>query len=733
MPDPMKPKVLAPGTYAIDVESIPPRNENNREVHLDYLKHLKESVGTLREIVEEARELLDYVIGTCSKDFNKRDRKIAIAPLNRKKRVTFVGPGVKDATVAGGSKPRSNTKKDRTLPAKNLEVAFRKHSCYVRTKDGVDLLKGSWGSNLYTISVEDLMKSSPICLLSKASKNKSWLWHRRLNHLNFSTINDLARKDLVRGLLRLKFEKDHLCSACQLGKSKKYTHKPKSENTIMEVLHTLHMDLCGPMRVQSINGKKYIFWHFHQKSVSRTPQQIDIVERRNQTLVEAARTMLIFSKALIEDLGKLKTTTDIGIFVGYVPNRKGPEPILLTPRQISSGLVPDPVLTTLYVPPTNKDLEILFQLKFGEYFEPPSVERPAPPAPTVQVPLVSAGTPSFTTIDQDAPSTSYSPSSSIVQPPISHQGVAAGPTIEDNPFAQAGNDPFVNVFAPESSSDESSSGGVSSAESTQVVPPHNHLEKWSKDHPLDNVIAMQEEIYKFDWLQIWELVPKPDCVMIITLKWIYKVKLDEYGDVLKNKALLVAKGYRQKEGINFVESFAPVAWIEAIRVFIVNAANKNMIIYKMDVKTAFLNGELKEEVYEVIMVYVDNSVSSTYKFASQQFKVACGITARPKDPVVNIDASCINKYREPTKNVNHRFRMRDLCISLTAETAGLRSLLVYWHKGRANIALVPHEGPMGDLLWSDPDARYGWGIFPHRAGYIFRQMDLVSSQEPINL
>nr|GFC07883.1 integrase, catalytic region, zinc finger, CCHC-type, peptidase aspartic, catalytic [Tanacetum cinerariifolium] len=103
----------------------------------------------------------------------------------------------------------------------DLEVAFRKHSCYVRDTDGVDLIKGSYGSNLYTISVEDMMKSSLICLLSKASKNKSWLWHRRLNHLNFGTINDLARKDLVRGLPRLKFEKDHLCSACQLGKSKK--------------------------------------------------------------------------------------------------------------------------------------------------------------------------------------------------------------------------------------------------------------------------------------------------------------------------------------------------------------------------------------------------------------------------------------------------------------------------------------------------------------------------------
>nr|GEV59669.1 retrovirus-related Pol polyprotein from transposon TNT 1-94 [Tanacetum cinerariifolium] len=130
------------------------------------------------------------------------------------------------------------------------EVAFRKHSCYVRDTNDVDLIKGSRGSNLYTILVEDMMKSSPICLLSKASKNKSWLWHRRLNHLNFGTINDLARNDLVRGLPRLKFEKDYLCSACQFGKRKKHTNKPKAENTNLEVLNTLHMDLCGPMRVQ---------------------------------------------------------------------------------------------------------------------------------------------------------------------------------------------------------------------------------------------------------------------------------------------------------------------------------------------------------------------------------------------------------------------------------------------------------------------------------------------------
>nr|GFD47909.1 retrovirus-related Pol polyprotein from transposon TNT 1-94 [Tanacetum cinerariifolium] len=103
--------------------------------------------------------------------------------------------------------------------------------------------------------------------------------------------------------------------------------------------------------------------------------------------------------------------------------------------------------------------------------------------------------------------------------------------------------------------------------------------------------------HEFDRLQVWELVHQPDYVMIIALKWIYKVKHDEYSDVLKNKARLVAEGYRQEEGIDFEKSFAPVARIEAIRIFIANAVSKNMTVYQMDVKTAFLNDELKEEVY----------------------------------------------------------------------------------------------------------------------------------------
>ncbi|GJX01753.1 retrovirus-related pol polyprotein from transposon TNT 1-94 [Tanacetum coccineum] len=599
--NPVKPRVLAPGKYSIDIEQITPRKRNNREVHLDYLKHLKESVETIREIVEEAKverpldrslafvclytkhsqELLEYVIGTCSKDFNQRDIKHAATSLTKKKQVTFedqcetlnsnthkhveqlniqktnvlvppstgvvqivlwyLDSGCSKHMTRDRSRLRNFVKKFiRTVRFKNdhfgvimgygdyvigenvisrvyyveglghnlfsvgqfydsnLEVAFRKHSCYVRDMDGVELIKGSRGSNLYTLSVEDMMKSSSLFLLSKASKNKSWLWHRRLNHLNFGTINDLARKDLVRGLPRLKFKKDHLCSACQLGKSKKHTHKPKTENTNLEVLNTLHMDLCGPMRVQTINGKKYIFIIvddysrnirtnngtefvnkdltdyyervriFHQKTVPRGLHQRKSLSKDGTYLVEAAsKDLETYNQQLILDI------------VDMTPSRKGPglAPNLLTPGPISLGLVPNPPPAAPYVPLTNKELAILFQSMFDDYFDPYTVDRPVPPVPATQVqvnpidPLVSIS------FDQDAPLGSHSPSSLDHRSSSVYQGLAADNSFEVNPFAPADNEPFVNTFAPNLSSKASSSREFTIAESNQSTQPHEHLRK----------------------------------------------------------------------------------------------------------------------------------------------------------------------------------------------------------------------------------------------------------------
>ncbi|GKE23642.1 hypothetical protein Tco_1435154 [Tanacetum coccineum] len=156
----------------------------------------------------------------------------------------------------------------------------------------------------------------------------------------------------------------------------------------------------------------------------------------------------------------------------------GPAPMFVTTGQISSGLIPNPVPAAPYVPPTNKEMEILFQPMFDEYLEPPRVERPVSPAPAAPVQVNSAGTPSSTTIDQDAPSPSHSPSSSTLQSPSLQQGVVVESTImEANPLAPVGNDPFVNMFALEPSSKASSSGDVSLVESTYVTQTHHHLGK----------------------------------------------------------------------------------------------------------------------------------------------------------------------------------------------------------------------------------------------------------------
>ncbi|GJV74773.1 retrovirus-related pol polyprotein from transposon TNT 1-94 [Tanacetum coccineum] len=140
----------------------------------------------------------------------------------------------------------------------DLEVAFRSKTCYVRNLEGDHLLTGARDSNLYTISISDMTASSPICLMSKATSKKSWFWHRRLSHLNFDTINHLTKQDLVDGLPKFKYDKDHLCYACEQGKSKKASLQPELVPSTHSKLELIYIDLCGPMRVENINGKKYI-------------------------------------------------------------------------------------------------------------------------------------------------------------------------------------------------------------------------------------------------------------------------------------------------------------------------------------------------------------------------------------------------------------------------------------------------------------------------------------------
>ncbi|GJR61194.1 retrovirus-related pol polyprotein from transposon TNT 1-94 [Tanacetum coccineum] len=254
-----------------------------------------------------------------------------------------------------------------------------------------------------------------------------------------------------------------------------------------------------------------------------------------------------------EDLGKFDAKADIGIFVGYAPAKKafriynrrtriitktihvtfdelttmaseqfssGPGLQGMTLVTSSTGLGSNPISQQPCLPPIRDDWDRLFQPMFDEYFNPPTIvvslvsEAAAPRAEVLADSLVSIS------INQDAPSTN------------------------------------------------STSQG-SSSDIRQIHTPFEHFGRWTKDHPIANVIGDPSR----------------------------SVMTDEFGGVLKNKVRLVAQGFRQEEEINFEESFAPVARIEAIRIFIANAANKNMTIYQMDVKTTFLNDELKKEVY----------------------------------------------------------------------------------------------------------------------------------------
>ncbi|GJS56072.1 retrovirus-related pol polyprotein from transposon TNT 1-94, partial [Tanacetum coccineum] len=363
-----------------------------------------------------------------------------------------------------------------------------------------------------------------------------------------------------------------------------------------------------------------------------------------------------YSKMLLKEQDPLRTRriietihVDFDELTAMASEHSSSGPALheMTPVTISSGLVPNPPSSTPFVPPSRSDWDLLFQPMFDESLNPPPyVDLQAPeviaPIPEAVAPehAVSTGSPSSTTVDQDAPSPSNSHTTQETQTPIISHDVE-----EDNhdiEVAHMGNDPYFGIPIPEVTSDQSSSSDVIHT----IVPPDHqvseHNSKWTKDHPLENIIgaldrpvstrlqlheqalfcyydafltsvepknykdaltqacwieAMQEELHEFERLEVWELVPPPDKAFVISLKWIYKVKLDELGGILKNKARLVARGYRQEEGIDFEESFAPVARLEAIRIFLAFAAHMNMVIYQMDVKTAFLNGNLREEVY----------------------------------------------------------------------------------------------------------------------------------------
>nr|GEW94900.1 hypothetical protein [Tanacetum cinerariifolium] len=525
----------------------------------------------------------------------------------------------------------------------DLEVAFRRNACFVRNLDGVDLLKGDRSTNLYTINLHEMASASPICLTARAPSTKSWLWHQRLSHLNFDTINDLARNDLVSGLPKFKYHKEHLCPSYEQEKSKRASHPPKPVLNSRQRLHILHMDLCGPMRIASINGKRYVLvivddysrytWspviiirtdngiefknqvlkeYFdtvgisHQMSSVQTPQQNGVVERQNWTLVEAVRTMLIFSRAPLflwaeatatacftqnryiihrrfnktpyelingrkpdisflqvfgalcypkndrEDIGKLGAKGDIGFFIGYSV---------------------DSYAYRIYNRRTKKIIETM-NVSFDELSAMAFEQRSSKPRlQSMTSGQICSGldlTYATSTITTQQPTEDELDLlfEAMYDDYIGGQPSATARTDVDelNTNALFDGNTFVNPFAnPFTSATESSSSqNVDPSNMHTFYQPYPHEFQWTKDHPLEQVIR------------------EPSRPVLI------RNQLRSDGDMCM---------YALTEGIDFEESFAPVARMEAIRIFLAYAAHKSFSVFQMDVKTAFLLGSLKKDVY----------------------------------------------------------------------------------------------------------------------------------------
>nr|GEY33757.1 hypothetical protein [Tanacetum cinerariifolium] len=541
------------------------------------------------------------------------------------------------------------------------------------TITGVYFVKGNCSTSLYTINLYVMASASPICLMARATPTKSWLWHQRLSHLNFDTINDLVKNDLVSGLPKFKYAKEHLCPSCEQGKKQKiltptqtgsefkavassasygFITKDETAKVIKNFLKKISVRLQAPVIIVRTDNetefKNHVLKEYfdsvgitHETSAAKTPQQNGVVKRINRTLVEAARTMLIFSHALLflwaeaiatacytqkcsiihrrfnktpyeliqgrklasptfivynwrtrKIMETMNVTFDELSAMAFEQNSSRPGLQSMTSGQISSELKLT-YASSIITPqrPSERDLDILFEPLHNEYLggRPTEAPRAIHAAPMQQRNL----TPSPTT--------------------------SAADNVPNDVFE---GELFVNPFGtPSTESLVSSTQYVDPSNMHTFYQPYLHDYQWTRDHPLEQVIgepsrpvtepktvkealtnpawieSMQEELYQFIRLDVWELFPLSDGIKPLTLKWLFKNKHDEENTVICNKTRLVVRGYRQEEGIDFEESFAPVARMEAIRIFLAYATHKGFTVYQMDVKTAFLHGSLKENVY----------------------------------------------------------------------------------------------------------------------------------------
>ncbi|GJX58107.1 retrovirus-related pol polyprotein from transposon TNT 1-94 [Tanacetum coccineum] len=352
--------------------------------------------------------------------------------------------------------------------------------------------------------------------MEKASPTQAWLWHRRLSHLNFDTINLLSKNDIVNRLPKLKYAKDQLCSSFELGKAKRSTFKTKTVPSVKVRLNLLHMDLCGPMQIESMNGKKYILvivddysrytWTHFLRSKDETPEN-GIVERHNGTLVEAARTMHSTTKFPLFFWAEAIATACYTQYRSLIISKHKKTPYhIINDRK-----------------PTLKHLHIFrctcYITRYGENL---------------------------------------------------------------NKMKEKG-DPCILVGYS-----TQSKGYKVCNKRTKLIIESIHI----------NFDELKEMTMASDYDNFGpELVDKTFGKTVINLKWLWKNKKDKDNTVIHNKARIVAKGYKQEEGIDFIESFALVAPLEAVWIFVAYVVHKSFPIYQMEVKMAFLYGKLKEEIY----------------------------------------------------------------------------------------------------------------------------------------
>nr|GFB36754.1 integrase, catalytic region, zinc finger, CCHC-type, peptidase aspartic, catalytic [Tanacetum cinerariifolium] len=394
------------------------------------------------------------------------------------------------------------------------------------------------------------------------------------------------------------------------------------------------MDLCGPMRIASINGKRYVLvivddytrytWLHFLRSKDEAPEVIKTFLKRITVLLQSLVIIIRIDNGTEfknqndhEDIGKLGAKGDISFFIGYsadscayrVFNRRtkkimetinvsfdellamafeqrSSKPGLqsMTSGQISSGLdltyAPSSITSQQ---PTKGELDLLFKAMYDDYIggQPSTAPRIIPAAQAHQIRQTPTAS---TSIADTAPTPTNSSSQATIFPNTSHD-------TKDHPLDQVIGEPSRPVLIRNQL--RSDGDMCMYALTVRTIELKNVKEAMTGPTWIE---SMQEELFQFKRLDIWVLVPAPDNITPLTLKWLFKNKHDEEKRVIRNKSRLVVRGYRQEEGIDFKESFASVARMEAIRIFLVYAAHKSFIVFQMDVKTAFLHGTLKEDV-----------------------------------------------------------------------------------------------------------------------------------------